>query len=43
MQSALDRNAAEMTKNIVARKKVPRFTDEIRAQKRTIRRREKIW
>ena len=32
-----------MTKNIVARKKVPWFTDEIRAQKRTIRRREKIW
>ena len=42
MQSALDKNAPEITKNIVARKKVPWFTDEIREQKRIIRR-EKIW
>ena len=33
MQSALDKNAWEMTKNIVSRKKVSWFTDEIRAQK----------
>ena len=43
MQAALDKIAPEMTKNIVARKKVPWFTDEIRAQERTVRRREKIW
>ena len=42
MQSALDKNAGEMTKKTVARKEVPWFTDEIRPQKRTIRRREKI-
>ena len=43
MQLTLDKNAQEITKNIVARKKVPWFTDEIREQKRIIRRREKIW
>ena len=34
MQSALDKHAPEMTKSIVARKKVPWFTDKIRAQKK---------
>ena len=43
MHLALDKNAPEMSKNIVARKKVPWFTDEIRAQIRIVRRREKIW
>ena len=33
MQSTLDKNAPERTKIIVARKKVPWFTGEIRTQK----------
>ena len=41
MLSALDKIAPEITKNIVARKKVPWFTYKIREQKRIIRRRER--
>ena len=33
MLSALDKNPPEITKNMVARKKVPWFIDEIREQK----------
>ena len=34
IQSALDKSAPEITKNIVARKKVPWFTDKIREQEK---------
>ena len=43
MQSALNKNAPEITKTIVARGKVPWFTDEIRDQKSIIRRIEMMW
>ena len=39
MQLALDKNTPEITKNIVARNKVPWFIGEIREQKRSITRR----
>ena len=42
MQPALDKNTPEITKNIVARKKVPWVTDGNREQKKIIRR-ENFW
>ena len=34
MQSALDKSVSKMTKNILARRKIPWFTDEIRKHRK---------
>ena len=41
--NALDDNAPEITKQVMVRKKVPWFTQEIREKKRVVCRRETIW
>ena len=43
LQTALDKHAPVKEKCITVRSSNPWFTDEIKEQKRIVRRREKIW
>ena len=43
LKNALDNNTPEITKQMMVRKKVPWFTQEIREKKRVVHRRETIW
>ena len=43
LKNALNDNAPEITKQVTVRKKVPRFTQEIREKKRVVHRIETIW
>ena len=43
LEKALEILAPSTTKSVVVRKKVPWFTQEVKDQKRKLRKSEKIW